>query len=420
MFGSIGAAGVQPSTTSVKDTGANKPKATAADQKLRKSKTTITGQPKTLVSVNGQIFEARPPALEATAVIVYGRFNPPTVGHDRLISEMISIAEQVQGDPLIFTSSSEDRSSNPLSFTQKVAVLREGYGSIVHDSPIISSTGLVGLLAVVEHVRNTLGYDNLIFVTGSDRENKYTNLFKKYNGDDLNEQNTVIPWGEKFNQIVVHSVARDDQSNQIEESVSGSQIRKWAADGDYNRFIHAVSPVLSEQTKDELYAYVRIGQGLANALSSAAVNEQSHVLSAAERVQRARIFARYRQKIEHRREISISKHGSAKVINKRAKKLALELMRKKYSAGQDYHQMPFASRAAIDQRLRGKQRALNTLARKLVPRVKATENRRLQPSAKVNEQFSDLVEQLHPQIATNVTEAQLANVVATLAQSIGR
>lgn len=387
MFGSIGIGGVQIASSNVRK-ARSKPKPTGVAGKKGK---TVTGQPATLIQISGQVFEAD----SSTAVITYGRFNPPTLGHELVAETIYDIAEQIGGKPMIFTTETNDRKANPLSFVLKQQFLKEAFGPAVQSySP---PNGLVGVLKDVSKT-----YKSVIVVIGEDRAEKYTKLLSEYNGKDFS-----------FDQIVVYCAgSRSENSSLLHESVSATDVRQAAREGDYEGFCLRTPTTLSEQSKQLMYSYVRIGLGLAEALEP--LNESANVLNAQQRAQRARLFDRYRGKIERAREIALRRRGTGIVINKRAKKLALELMRKKFSAGQDYHVLPYATRASIDARVRAKKKGLLVLARKLVPHVKALENARLTPNEDTNQAFESIVEEHFPHIVTNVTPQQLVEAIDTM------
>ena len=54
------------------------------------------------------------------AVFSFGRFNPPTIGHGKLVDKLSKVAKSVKGDPMIFTSHSNDKKKNPLNHKSKI------------------------------------------------------------------------------------------------------------------------------------------------------------------------------------------------------------------------------------------------------------------------------------------------------------
>ena len=50
----------------------------------------------------------------STAVFAFGRFNPPTIGHQKLIEKVQSMAGQVNGKAYIFLSHKQNNKTDPL------------------------------------------------------------------------------------------------------------------------------------------------------------------------------------------------------------------------------------------------------------------------------------------------------------------
>lgn len=406
MFGTIGLAGVQPSPASVSNTNKQKTKATLADvanQKQGKKPTkTATGQPTTIIAVNGQIVEQSEWNSGKTAVIAYGRFNPPTRGHDMIIEMVDKLARVIGAKPMVFITAGSENDRNPLLFTEKAELMSSIYGDIIQSNiseSINPSQGIDGLISKLSE-----SYDNLIIVTGDDRAMKYAKYLYQYNGSP----NANFTFNHAA--VVTAGDARqfNEDVNEGIENLSATKARDAARNGNYTLFRSIISERIDEQQAIQLYDTIRYRHGLEQQLQQHGLNEERHILTPTERIHRARIFNMYRQKIEAKREIAVGRRQGNAVINKRAKKLALNMMRAKLAQGQNYASLPFASRAAIDQRLRGKQRALNNLARKMVPRVRATENSRL--SRHINEQFQQVVENEFPSVVS-ISEQQLIEAI---------
>ena len=78
-----------------------------------------------------QYIELEPTISEArkdTAVIAFGRMNPPTVGHEKLINKVINEAISRGGDPLVYLSKTQDSDKNPLSYDQKLKYAQFFFG----------------------------------------------------------------------------------------------------------------------------------------------------------------------------------------------------------------------------------------------------------------------------------------------------
>ena len=70
-------------------------------------------------------------AKNKPVVFAFGRFNPPTTGHAKLVDVLNRLAKKVGGDAMVFTSHSNDKKKNPLNHKQKVNYLRKFFGKKV-------------------------------------------------------------------------------------------------------------------------------------------------------------------------------------------------------------------------------------------------------------------------------------------------
>ena len=70
-------------------------------------------------------------AVGDSVVFTFGRMNPPTIGHGKLIDKVLSVAKSSGAKAIIYPSKTEDDNKNPLPFRMKVKVLKDVYGSIV-------------------------------------------------------------------------------------------------------------------------------------------------------------------------------------------------------------------------------------------------------------------------------------------------
>jgi len=74
-----------------------------------------------------------------TAVFSFGRMNPPTVGHGKLIAKVVSVAKKEKATAMIFPSKTEDSKKNPLSFKMKVKVLKDVFGNVINTDTSIKT-----------------------------------------------------------------------------------------------------------------------------------------------------------------------------------------------------------------------------------------------------------------------------------------
>ena len=193
-------------------------------------------------------------AKSRPAVFAFGRFNPPTTGHAKLVDMMSRLAKKVQGDALLFSSHSNDKKKNPLPHKVKVNYLRKFFGKKVKVPDVTART--------VFEIANALysqGYRSIYMVAGSDRIREFDALLKKYNG-------TKARHGfYKFDEIQIVSAGERDPDADDVSGMSASKMRAAAEQGDFNTFKQGVA---NKQFADKLYKDVRKGMG---------INEDTHL-----------------------------------------------------------------------------------------------------------------------------------------------
>jgi hypothetical protein len=189
-----------------------------------------------------QLFEAAP---KPTAVMAFGRMNPPTIGHAKLVDAVKSQG----GDPYIFLSQSQKPKTDPLSFNDKLRYAKFFFPEVTIGSPEVK-TVIQALQRISE-----LGYENLIYVAGSDRVQAFEELINKYNGQPDKAGN--VPYN--FKSIKVVSAGERDPDADGAEGMSASKMRAAAAADDLESFKQGVP---QQEVADEMFAAVRQGMGI--------------------------------------------------------------------------------------------------------------------------------------------------------------
>ena len=173
-------------------------------------------------------------------VLSFGRLNPPTVGHLKLIDKVKSTAKAKGADAIIWVSKTQDSRKNPLSAQDKVKFLKSAVSSV----NIVAANNRVRTF--IEAVKEADGkYDELIVVAGSDRVQEFQKLLNKYNGRDYN-----------FDSIEVVSAGARDPDQEGTSGISASKMREFAVKGDYESFKKYSIPAPESKIKD-MYEKVR-------------------------------------------------------------------------------------------------------------------------------------------------------------------
>lgn len=174
-----------------------------------------------------------------TVVFAFGRFNPPTTGHQLLVQFVKKLAKQSRAEHVIYASHPQDSKKNPLSVDRKIHYL----------NLMFPGTNFIG---ASEDVRTFIEaakelnkkYKNLIMVASSDCVSEYKKIFEKYNGSEFHFDNVqVISAGE-----------RDPDAD--------FKMRTLATKGDFAGFRKGLPSTMREIDARRLMNDVREGMGL--------------------------------------------------------------------------------------------------------------------------------------------------------------
>ena len=174
-----------------------------------------------------------------TAVFTFGRFNPPTIGHARLV-DMI---KRQPGKPYVFLSHTQKPKTDPLSYGQKLTYAKTSFPDV--------TIGDYEVKTVIQALQKleSLGYSNVIMIVGSDRVDQFKEFVPKYNGKDY-----------KFDSVKIISAGERDPDSEGVEGMSASKMRKFAVDKDFENF---KTGVINKADAKKMYDEVRAGMGLA-------------------------------------------------------------------------------------------------------------------------------------------------------------
>ena len=175
--------------------------------------------------------------------ITFGRFNPPTIGHERLLDKVAKEAKTSGGEYRIYPSRSEDPKKNPLDAGTKIKYMRQAYPD--HANAIVDSPDMRTIFDVLSALDND-GYSSVNIVVGGDRVSEFNSLAQKYNGDLYT-----------FDEIKVVSAGGRDPDAEGVEGMSASKLRKAAAEDDFDTFSKGMSKGLGKEGTEKLYLTLR-------------------------------------------------------------------------------------------------------------------------------------------------------------------
>ena len=180
-----------------------------------------------------------------TLTVAFGRFNPPTVGHGKLLSAAGKAA--TGGDLKIYPSRSQDPKKNPLDPDMKVSFMKKMFPD--YADYIINDDEMRSIFNVLT-TADEQGYRNVNIIVGSDRQAEFENLAQKYNGDLYN-----------FELIRVISAGVRDADAEGVEGMSASKMRKAVLDDDFESFRKGTPKDLDDGDTQALFDAVRQGMG---------------------------------------------------------------------------------------------------------------------------------------------------------------
>jgi len=181
----------------------------------------------------------------------FGRFNPPTTGHEKLINKVASLSRG--NDYKIFASQSVDAKKNPLEYKTKVKFMRKMFPKYARN--IIMDTSVKNFLDATMYMYKQ-GYKNVVMVAGDDRVQEFQKLLDKYNGVDSRHGKY------EFDSIKVVSAGERDPDADDVTGMSASKQRKNAEDNDFAKFSQGLPKGVSDQLAKQLFNAVRKGMNL--------------------------------------------------------------------------------------------------------------------------------------------------------------
>ncbi len=181
----------------------------------------------------------RRPKPKRPAVIAFGRFQPPTIGHARLVEFLRFEAGRRKATPVLFPSPTQDPGRNPLPFAEKVKFLRQLFpGLAVSGNPAVRTP--IDALVLLKR----MGFDAVWFVSGSDRANEFRTFDKYVSFKDYG----VIP------------IARHESTDAV-TGMSGTKLRTAAQQDDWTTFQAGV-PTKNDRIARQMYDSIRRHMGL--------------------------------------------------------------------------------------------------------------------------------------------------------------
>ena len=200
---------------------------------------------------------------EKHAVLAFGRMNPITSGHEKLVNKVKDIATKVGGSHHIVLSHSQDSKKNPLSAAQKIKHAKRAFPGTNFSA---SDKENPNFLKQAEKLHKS-GVSHLHMVGGSDRVDEFNNLLHKYNGT---HEDALF----NFKSIKVHSAGERDPDAEGTTGISASKMREHAGKGNYKKFKQGAPASMADEHVKQMYNDVRKGMRLHESILAEGVHDK--------------------------------------------------------------------------------------------------------------------------------------------------
>lgn len=325
----------------------------------------------------------QPEAKERHAVMTFGRMNPPTSGHEKLIHATHKVARKMGTKAHIVLSHSYDKKNNPLPQKHKINYVKK-----IHPGVHVTGSDKQNP-SFLHHAKklHQAGHDHLHVVAGSDRTGEYHKILNKYNGhkDHYN-----------FKSITVHSAGQRDPDSHGTAGISGTKMRAHAHAGDHKSFhaglpknlkshAHKIMKHITESYEDiellewfETLSDVDIDNLITeDVLQEELINER--VMTLLQRRKAGIKMRRLKFRIQRARKLKKKRMATKDMLVRRARRQARTLIRKRLGGakGAKYSSLSPSERIQLDKRVSKKQAIINKIATRLMPKVKSAELKRL-------------------------------------------
>jgi hypothetical protein len=188
---------------------------------------------------------------EKVVYFTFGRMNPPTIGHGKLLDKIASVAGR---NPYkVFLSQSQDAKKNPLTYSDKIKHVRKMFPK--HARSVMVAKEVATAMDAVVNLYNQ-GFRKIVMVVGSDRVTEFEALITKYNGKEARHGFY------NFQDIKVISAGERDPDAEGAEGASATKQRAAASENDFITFSQGVPQTMNTKDTRKLFNDVRKGMGL--------------------------------------------------------------------------------------------------------------------------------------------------------------
>lgn len=180
---------------------------------------------------------------EPHEVLAFGRMNPPTAGHEKVVNMVHHVAALNRASHKIILSHKHDK-DNPLPQDKKIE----------HAKIVFPATNIIGSSkekpSLIHHAADSYkaGIQHLHVVMGDDRVDEFRTLLNKYNGKFDKNGN-----GYQFKSITVHSAGKRDKSDNGVEGISSTKMREYVKNNDFSKFKKGLPTTMTTERAKDLF-----------------------------------------------------------------------------------------------------------------------------------------------------------------------
>jgi len=188
---------------------------------------------------------------DKVAYYTFGRLNPPTIGHEKLLDSLAK--KSGKNDYFVFLSQTQDSKKNPLDYTLKINSVRKMFPR--HARRVMINKSVRTAFNASSFLYDK-GYKSVVFVAGSDRVREFQTLLNKYNG--VKGAHGFY----NFKSISVISAGERDPDAEGVDGMSASKMRKFASENDFSSFSQGLPTSMKNKDAKRLFMDVRGGMGI--------------------------------------------------------------------------------------------------------------------------------------------------------------
>jgi hypothetical protein len=184
-------------------------------------------------------------------VFTFGRFQPPTIGHQLVVDTVLKKAREIGGDAIIFASPSHDNKTNPIPFKDKVKFLKMAFPQVkVSDDPKLINPFYAAMTL------SNQGYKEVYIVADEPRGKVYKTNISRYIGHEDPKK------AYNFSHFDVVIAGERDPDAEGVVGMSASKLRAYAVEGNLEGFLSGLAKGISRVQGTKLYKMIRKNLGI--------------------------------------------------------------------------------------------------------------------------------------------------------------